>query len=89
MSQSLTQGSSEGKVSTCALRGCDPKKMLVGTAELRDWTCRMAGKEIASDGAAIDWPALIRFKRKFTDPVPENRENALSKTGITSFHGRE
>ena len=42
---------------TCALRGCDPKKVLVGAAELRDWTCRMDGKGIASDGAAIDWPA--------------------------------
>ena len=28
---------------TCALRGCDPKKVLVGAAELVDWMDRMQG----------------------------------------------
>jgi glutathione reductase (NADPH) len=73
---------------TCALRGCDPKKVLVGVAELRDWSCRMSGKGISLNGTEIDWPALIRFKRSFTDPVPDNRENSFSKAGIISFHGR-
>ncbi len=31
---------------TCALRGCDPKKVLVGVAELVDWSRRMQGKGI-------------------------------------------
>ena len=31
---------------TCALRGCDPKKVLVGAAEAMDWTRRMKGKGI-------------------------------------------
>src|ERR1700694_556729 len=31
---------------TCALRGCDPKKVLVGAAEVADWTRRMKGKGI-------------------------------------------
>ena len=26
---------------TCALRGCDPKKVLVGAADLVDWSRRM------------------------------------------------
>jgi glutathione reductase (NADPH) len=73
---------------TCALRGCDPKKVLVGAAELAEWGQRMSGKGIAQDGPEIDWPALIRFKRTFTNPVPENRQGAFSKAGITSFHGR-
>ena len=29
---------------TCALRGCDPKKVLVGAAELADWHRRMQGR---------------------------------------------
>ena len=33
---------------TCALRGCDPKKVLVGAAELVDWGWRMAGKGVRS-----------------------------------------
>jgi glutathione reductase (NADPH) len=33
---------------TCALRGCDPKKMLVGVTEARDWSRRMTGKGLRS-----------------------------------------
>lgn len=73
---------------TCALRGCDPKKVLVGAAELVDWNQRMKGKGVSSNGAQIDWSDLMRFKRTFTDPVPENRENSLAKAGIATFHGR-
>ena len=71
---------------TCALRGCDPKKILVGAAELIDWSERMRGSGI--DGAiGIDWPQLMRFKRSFTDPVPEERESFLRKAGIATYHG--
>ena len=28
----------------CELRGCDPKKVLVGVSELVDWSHRMQGK---------------------------------------------
>ena len=59
---------------TCALRGCDPKKVLVGAGDLIDWLRRMEGKGVSSTDAKIDWPALMRFKRTFTDPVPEDRE---------------
>lgn len=31
---------------TCALRGCDPKKVLVGRAELIDWHHRMESKGV-------------------------------------------
>ena len=72
---------------TCALRGCDPKKVLVGVAELMDWYQRMEGKGIAGEHVHLDWPALIRFKRTFTDPVPENRERSFQKAGIAAFHG--
>jgi glutathione reductase (NADPH) len=73
---------------TCALRGCDPKKVLVGLADLIDWTRRMAGKGMQAPGARIDWPGLMRFKRSFTEPVPAAREQALAKAGIQAFHGR-
>lgn len=29
---------------TCGLRGCDPKKVLVGAAQVIDWERRMQGK---------------------------------------------
>ncbi len=73
---------------TCALRGCDPKKVLVGAADVLDWIHRMKGKGIRRDVARIDWPELMRFKRSFTDPVPQQREANLQKAGIETFHGR-
>lgn len=73
---------------TCALRGCDPKKVLVGAAEVVDWARRMKGSGIRAEQMQIDWPELMRFKRTFTEPVPKNREAAFAKAGITTFHGR-
>lgn len=73
---------------TCALRGCDPKKVLVGAAEIIDWNNRMAGKGVISEETRIDWSSLMRFKRTFTEPVPKNSEKRFSKAGISTFHGR-
>ncbi len=71
---------------TCALRGCDPKKVLVGAAELMDWQRRMTGHGIAGE-MRIDWADLIRFKRTFTDPTPANIEKSFRGSGIATYHG--
>jgi glutathione reductase (NADPH) len=71
---------------TCALRGCDPKKVLVGAAEIVDWQRRMTGKGIDGD-ISINWHDLMQFKRTFTEPVPDNLENMLKKIGVTTFRG--
>ncbi len=73
---------------TCALRGCDPKKVLVGAAEAVDRVRRMNGKGIRAEELRIDWQELMRFKRSFTEPVPKNREDGFAKAGIAAFHGR-
>jgi glutathione reductase (NADPH) len=74
---------------TCALRGCDPKKVLVGAAEVIDMNKRMKGKGVKTFGVtAIDWQELMRFKRTFTEPVPESREKSFHKAGIVTFHGK-
>ena len=73
---------------TCALRGCDPKKVLVGAAEVVDWCRRVNGKGVRADHARIDWAELMRFKRSFTDPVPGSREELFRRLGIAAFHGR-
>ncbi|WP_428982955.1 dihydrolipoyl dehydrogenase family protein [Pseudohoeflea coraliihabitans] len=72
---------------TCALRGCDPKKMLVGGAAAIDHAKRMQGKGVAGM-PRIDWPELIAFKRSFTDPVPEKHEDSYAHKGIAAFHGQ-
>jgi len=73
---------------TCALRGCNPKKVLVGAAEAVDWVWRMKGKGIRAEEICIDWQQLMRFKRSFTEPVPKNLEEEFAKAGIATFHGR-
>jgi len=73
---------------TCALRGCDPKKVLVGAAEVIDGNHRMKGKGIRTEKVWIEWPELMRFKRSFTEPVPKSREASFAKAGMAVFHGR-
>jgi glutathione reductase (NADPH) len=73
---------------TCSLRGCDPKKVLVGAAEVLDWGRRMQGKGIEAAQLQLDWTELMRFKRSFTEPVPERREDEFTNAGIAAFHGR-
>src|SRR5215470_15595447 len=72
---------------TCALRGCDPKKMLVSGAEAVDWANRMRGRGVTGD-LHIDWQKLIAFKRTFTDPIPKKREEHFAERGIAAFHGQ-
>lgn len=71
---------------TCALRGCDPKKMLLAGAEVVDAQQRMDAHG-TSGNVRIDWPELIRFKRSFTDPVPEKHEHRYRDAGIVPLHG--
>ncbi len=73
---------------TCALRGCDPKKVLVGAAEAVDHARRMRGKGVAGGEPYLDWRALIAFKRGFTDPVPAMKEKSFAESGIGACHGR-
>jgi glutathione reductase (NADPH) len=73
---------------TCMLRGCDPKKVLVGTAEAIDHARRMRGKGVAGGQPAIGWSELIKFKRSFTEPAPAMVEKSFARSGIDAYHGR-
>jgi glutathione reductase (NADPH) len=73
---------------TCALRGCDPKKVLVEAAKIVDSAQRHENKGILDSAKVhIKWSDLIRFKRSFTDPFPKNREDGYKEAGIVPFHG--
>jgi len=61
---------------TCALRGCDPKKVLHGAAELIDWNKRMVKNGVPSE-VSINWKDLMNFKRTFTDDVPEKKRGSI------------
>jgi glutathione reductase (NADPH) len=73
---------------TCALRGCDPKKVLVGAAEALDGIRRLEGKGVVGRDAAVSWRSLMAFKRGFTDPRPPVVEAGLREAGIETLHGR-
>jgi glutathione reductase (NADPH) len=73
---------------TCSQRGCDPKKVLVGVAELVDWTRRMQGKGLSAPAATLAWSDMMSFKRTFTDNIPTSTEAELRDAGIRSVRGR-
>lgn len=71
---------------TCALRGCDPKKVLVGAADIIDSAERMNALGLITK-TRLDWSALIRFKQTFTGPIPANRLAGYHKAGIATYEG--
>ena len=71
---------------TCALRGCDPKKILIGAAEIIDRGNKMDNIGITGD-MRIDWKKLMEYKNEFTYKVPKNLEKGYSNSGVEMFHG--
>jgi glutathione reductase (NADPH) len=72
---------------TCALRGCDPKKMLISGVTALDYTHRMRNNGVVG-AVHIEWPKLMAFKRTFTDPVPDKMEHRYADKGIDTYHGK-
>jgi glutathione reductase (NADPH) len=73
---------------TCALRGCEPKKVLWTLAEALDRARRLGPAGLVqADALSIDWTALQRFKQSFTDPVPDSTAEQFQRLGIESFRG--
>ncbi|MEX2336718.1 MAG: NAD(P)/FAD-dependent oxidoreductase [Fulvivirga sp.] len=70
---------------TCALRGCDPKKILIDVAKAKNQIGSYAGKGLQGEGK-INWPDLMKFKNDFTDPVPDKMEKNYQKAGIDTYH---
>ncbi|NBB91130.1 MAG: FAD-dependent oxidoreductase [Spirochaetes bacterium] len=71
---------------TCALRGCDPKKVLVGAAELIDWNRRMNGLGVSGE-LTIDWPDLMKHKDSVIQGTPGALEKSMAKLGAETLHG--
>ncbi len=72
---------------TCALRGCDPKKVIYGVAEAANAVRRLQGRGISLSGKGVSWNELIRFKETFTQPMSANIEDGLKSSGIDVVHG--
>lgn len=72
---------------TCSVRGCIPKKLLAGTAEIADITKRLGEIGIVTHQPEMSWSELMNFKRTFTEPVPANTEKSLREAGIDVYVG--
>lgn len=72
---------------TCALRGCDPKKVLVGIANVVSLNEQLYGKGIATVTQA-SWKDALQFKKSFTEPRVSKSESGLIEAGVQIYHGR-
>lgn len=72
---------------TCALRGCRPKKVLVGSCTVAEHLRFLSEKGVVNPPGYIDWQGLIALKRQFTGPVTEARLQQYKQVGIRSFQG--
>src|SRR5690606_5565834 len=70
---------------TCANRGCDPKKVLLGITEILDRAAKMKGKGIAKI-PEVSWEDAMTFKKTFVNAVPAYTEKDLKKLGIDLYH---
>jgi len=73
---------------TCSTRGCIPKKVLSGTAEIIDANRRLGDKGIISEQPKLSWSQLIKFKRTFTDSVSPSTQKSLKEAGIDVYSGQ-
>jgi glutathione reductase (NADPH) len=71
---------------TCALRGCDPKRVLVELADVVDEAQRLRRAGAAGEHS-LRWDDMMRFKRSFTEPVSATTEQSFVKSGIDAYHG--
>lgn len=76
---------------TCALRGCDPKKVLVGAAELADWHRRMQGRGMAGDARISAHAVQADLHRsrpcQSGEGVRAGRDRDLSRAGAVRGPG--
>lgn len=72
---------------TCAIRGCNPKKVYTNAADLIDRVRGANGKLIEFDNVRINWKRLCDFTNEFTESVPGKTKHSFEKRGIETFHG--
>lgn len=73
---------------TCALRGCNPKKVLVHAAELLDAVERSQSHLIKATAPHIPWHDLIAFSQRFVEPVTKNALVKYASKGIRVLNGQ-
>ena len=70
---------------TCALRGCDPKKIMLAPTEAKHFAENLQKKQIL-EIPAINWQQAMKFKQEFVDAMPPKIEKGYKNNGIETFH---
>ena len=69
---------------TCALRGCDPKRVMVTRTKAIQDVANIQGKGL--DGApTLDWPGTKAAVHAIIDPIPDNTQEVLEEAGVKCF----
>ncbi len=72
---------------TCALFGCNPKKVLAGASEAYERATSYFHKGIDGE-ISINWHQLHSYMLRFTETIPSEREIKYKDLGIDMFHGK-
>ncbi|RZS99057.1 dihydrolipoyl dehydrogenase family protein [Aquimarina brevivitae] len=70
---------------TCANRGCDPKKVILGFTEILQRSKQLLQKGITNI-PEVNWHQIKDFKNSFTNPVSENTVEKLKDLGVKLFY---
>lgn len=73
---------------TCALRGCEPKKVLAETAHAVARVRDMQSQNGVRGDLSIHWPTLAALKQRYVDSVPPRAEASYEMSGIDLYYGR-
>ena len=71
----------------CSLNGCNPKKVLVRSAEVLDEARRAGDFGVHAGEVHADWSRVVDRKETFTRPVTASTEKSLKSAGIDLIQG--
>jgi len=70
---------------TCALRGCDPKKIMLAATEAKHIASNLNEKQI-STVPEISWQSAMKSKQDFVELMPQKLQKGYTKNGVDTFH---
>lgn len=70
---------------TCANRGCDSKRILLQFSQLVYQSRNLKGSGVEKL-PKLNWKKVQKFKRSFSDPIPQKIEEHLKGLGVTLYH---
>lgn len=73
---------------TCPLRGCNPKKVLTGAADIVALARGMTDKGLMADNLSINWEDLAAFRDSFVSGKKEKIQEAYAGLGIDTFNAQ-